>query len=574
MWISRRFPKQMRICSVTDRIMSHCQALVSDKAGKGAFSVRLFKEFPQPVGTLLDGLHLECDRGEIIALLGISGCGKTTILNLIAGLLQPDRNSGMEDDQSLSDENPPLVGYAFQHPELLPWRDCEGNAYHEAEVFGEPYAASRKRVEELLRVTRLSAYRSLYPAELSVGMRQRLQLVRVVSCPRPVLLLDEPLGAVDQPMKLRIAEAVRRMTKEDCVACVWVTHDSLEAVTVADTVLVLGGRPLKVLDTHSVARSAVGTAAVAASSSLPPTSLDAQAASLRMKLLETALPADTPATSGHTSARGYSSIRHRWRVTSLAVPLVPVLLLLLGWEFLVLLKPELRFYLSSPSEWIPLLVSGLWSGGLLEHLRITLTEAGAGLAIGGSVGVLAGFGAAHSDRVSASVRPSLIGMSAIPLFVLAPAFILWFGIGISMKIAIATLSAFPFIAYMTHDSARQAKGLYYRYLSLGKTRRHRLFTTVVVPGTLEGIIESLRPAAVAALIGAFLGEFIAANAGLGYYIILQASRYHVAEVFAGVSLLFLVALIVDWATRAAAHNRHRIILFGSRIFRKLGGTQP
>lgn len=548
-----------------------------DENSRAVLSVRLSKEFPPPLGKLLDEFPLTCHAGEIIALLGTSGSGKTTILKLIAGILPPDDEEAPSQPQAARQEGLPGVGLAFQRPELLPWRDCEGNAYHEVEVLGMDGSDADKRVGDLLRITQLTDYRHFYPDELSVGMQQRLQLVRVLACPRPIMLLDEPLGAVDQPTRLRIAEASRRVLKQSGSACIWVTHDSLEAVTVADRVLVLNGRPLQIAGTHEVRREtdeasgpARGTKGAEQSNFSPEASLDGQAAVLRRQLLKVmSFPESaTPTSSSAEVERGARP--RRWRATSLLLPLAPAVLLFLVWEAAALLKPGLRFYVSAPSEWLPLLGEGLWSGSLLEHLRVTLFEAGAGLAIGAPAGIVAGFTAAYSPKVSAAIRPTLVGMSAVPLFVLAPAFILWFGIGATMKIAIAALSAFPFIAYMTHDGALDAKGAYYQYLK-PQARPARLFATVVVPSTLEGIIESLRPAAVAALIGAFLGEFIAANEGLGYYIILQASRYHVAEVFAGVSLLFVVAILLDWATRTAARNRHRLVSFWSRAFRKLGG---
>lgn len=543
---------------------------------RALLSVRLSKEFPPPLGKLLEEFELTCHAGEIIALLGTSGSGKTTILNLIAGILPNDDESAPSQSRTTRTESSPNVGLAFQRPELLPWRDCEGNAYHEVEVLGMEGSDVEKRVSDLLRITQLSDYRRLYPDELSVGMQQRLQLVRVLACPRPIMLLDEPLGAVDQPTRLRIAEASRRMLKQSGSACIWVTHDSLEAVTVADTVLVLNGRPLQIVATHHVSRDteefndpARGVKGAEEPNFLSETSLDGQAAALRRHLLNlTLLPESVqPKSSPGDVARSKRS--QPWWAISLLPPLTPLLILFVVWEAATLLKPGLRFYVSAPSEWLPLLGEGLRSGSLLAQLRVTLFEAGVGLTFGAPVGIVVGFTAAHSTKISAAIRPTLVGMSAVPLFVLAPAFILWFGIGATMKIAIAALSAFPFIAYMTHDGALDAKGTYYQYLK-PQARPARLFATVVVPSTLEGIIESLRPAAVAALIGAFLGEFIAANEGLGFYIILQASRYHVAEVFAGVSLLFFVAMFLDWATRIAARNRHRLVSFWSRVFKKLG----
>src|SRR5262249_2812212 len=174
-------------------------------------------------------------------------------------------------------------------------------------------------------------------------------------------------------------------------------------------------------------------------------------------------------------------------------------------------------------------------------------------------GVTIGFLAAQSYVISTAIRPLLAGLTAIPLFVLAPAFILWFGIGESMKVALAALSCFPFTAYTVHGAVTSAQGPYYKYLQRNGARTAKLFIHLLLPYTIEAIFLSFRPAAVAALTGAFLGEFVAAQSGIGYYVIYQASRYRIAEVLAGVAVLFVTAAIVEVIGRILIKKRIDLI---------------
>ncbi len=531
-----------------------------------ALSATVSKTYPEPVGTVLWNFHIDCQVGEIVALLGPSGCGKSTLLNLLASLIEPDSLSDLSTSNILRQAKSDFA-YAFQRAELVPWRNCEENVYHETDVLGRPRIEIRSRIERLLKVTGLSAYRSLLPSHLSIGMQQRLQLARVGARGAKLVLLDEPLGAVDQPLRVQIAQDFRGLFQEDGSAAIWVTHDSLEAVTVADRVLVLGGKPLKVVTEHRVERGekVYDPPGLVEDPTVGPKSitLDAQAAKLRQSLLS--VYSDVTERKEQTNEKSrilegtYVPQPSSTRRLGWLFPVIPSLLILLIWQIVVLARPSLKFFLSAPSEWIPQVFTELVGGTLPEDIRVTLRETIFGLGIGLPLGVAVGFLASQSRRTSAAIRPYLVGLTAVPLFVLAPAFILWFGIGEAMKVAIAALSCFPFVGYLVHDAALEAKGAYYRYLVVAGAERSRLFLHLVLPSTFEGILRSIRPAAVAALIGAFLGEFIAANKGLGYYIVFQASRYRVPEVFVGVFILFLVAIVIDSSSRWLANRRTKII---------------
>jgi ABC-type nitrate/sulfonate/bicarbonate transport system ATPase subunit len=191
---------------------------------------------PLPV---LAGLDLQVREGEIAAVIGPSGSGKSTLLNILADL---DKPSGGE--VRVAGERG--VAYMPQKDLLFPWRTIEDNAILGLEVAGVKKKAAREQVAPLFAEFGLDGFEYVYPAQLSGGMRQRAALLRTVAMNRPVLLLDEPFGALDSltrtQMQLWLAETWQRHGW----TIVLVTHDIREAVFLSDSVHVLSPRPARV----------------------------------------------------------------------------------------------------------------------------------------------------------------------------------------------------------------------------------------------------------------------------------------------------------------------------------------
>jgi ABC-type nitrate/sulfonate/bicarbonate transport system ATPase subunit len=188
---------------------------------------------------VLDGLDLRVRTGEIAAVIGPSGSGKSTLLNILAGL---DKPGGGEVRVGGSG----AVAYMPQKDLLFPWRTIEDNAILGLEVAGVKKKVAREQVAPLFEEFGLGGFEYSYPAQLSGGMRQRAALLRTVAMNRPVLLLDEPFGALDAltrtQMQLWLAETWQRHGW----TIVLVTHDIREAVFLADSVHVLSPRPARV----------------------------------------------------------------------------------------------------------------------------------------------------------------------------------------------------------------------------------------------------------------------------------------------------------------------------------------
>jgi len=188
---------------------------------------------------VLDGLDLRVRTGEIAAVIGPSGSGKSTLLNILAGL---DRPSGGEVRVGGSG----AVAYMPQKDLLFPWRTIEDNAILGLEVAGVKKKTAREQVAPLFEEFGLGGFEYAYPAQLSGGMRQRAALLRTVAMNRPVLLLDEPFGALDSLTRTQLQLWLAETWQRHGWTIVLVTHDIREAVFLADSVHVLSPRPARV----------------------------------------------------------------------------------------------------------------------------------------------------------------------------------------------------------------------------------------------------------------------------------------------------------------------------------------
>ncbi|PYF12698.1 NitT/TauT family transport system ATP-binding protein/sulfonate transport system ATP-binding protein [Rhodobacter viridis] len=210
-------------------------------ASRGEVSVRdLYKSFTLNRAALavLRGLNLSVAGGESLAIVGPSGCGKTTLLRVLAGLETPDRGSVLIDGR-------PVVGVGteraiiYQEPRLLPWANVLANVAFGLEVRGTPRARARERARHYLRLVGLEAFETALPRQLSGGMAQRVGIARALTVQPEILLLDEPLAALDAMTKLTVQEELARIWAEEKVTMILVTHDLEEAIYLADRVLVL-----------------------------------------------------------------------------------------------------------------------------------------------------------------------------------------------------------------------------------------------------------------------------------------------------------------------------------------------
>ncbi len=195
----------------------------------------------------IDGIDLVVDGGEIVALIGPNGCGKSTMLRAIAGLLVPSRGSVELDGQAITGPDP-RIGLVFQEPRLLPWRTAAANITYPLELADWPEERRARRLDELADLVSLESIAlSARPSELSGGTRQRVALARALAMAPELLLLDEPFSALDALTRERFDLELLRLGERAATTIVMVTHSIAEAILVADRVIVLSPRPGRVV---------------------------------------------------------------------------------------------------------------------------------------------------------------------------------------------------------------------------------------------------------------------------------------------------------------------------------------
>jgi spermidine/putrescine ABC transporter ATP-binding subunit len=189
----------------------------------------------------LQELDLEIEEGEFLTLLGPSGCGKTTTLRLIAGFIEPTSGKILLGDDDVTGLPPQHreIGMVFQDYALFPHLTIYDNIGFGLKERKASNAEIDKRVAELLELVRLPGVESRYPAELSGGQAQRIAVARAVAYPPRVLLMDEPLGALDLKLRETMQFELRRIQQELQITTVFVTHDQTEAMNMSDRIVVM-----------------------------------------------------------------------------------------------------------------------------------------------------------------------------------------------------------------------------------------------------------------------------------------------------------------------------------------------
>ena len=196
----------------------------------------------------LRGISFALAKGEFVAIVGPSGCGKSTLLSIIAGLLVPEKGLIKINGKYLR-ESTTNVGYMLQHDELFEWRTVYNNVILGLEVQHMLTARTREKAHELLDFYGLKQFEHARPSELSGGMRQRAALIRTLVLDPDLLLLDEPFSALDYQTRLNVGDDIGQIIRREKKAALLVTHDLSEAISLADRVIILSGRPAEIKQT-------------------------------------------------------------------------------------------------------------------------------------------------------------------------------------------------------------------------------------------------------------------------------------------------------------------------------------
>lgn len=213
---------------------------------------KTFGASPGAVAAIQD-VSFALHRGQFLSILGPSGCGKSTLFNLIAGLLKPDEGDILLDGRSML-LRPGQTGYMLQKDLLLPWRTIADNITLPLTLRGVSRRTALRRAQEDVAACGLTELLHRRPDECSGGQRQRAALVRTLQTGKPLLLLDEPFGALDAITRLHLQELLTNVATRKHLTILFVTHDVDEALLLSDQILVMGTKPGRILRKYTLSQ--------------------------------------------------------------------------------------------------------------------------------------------------------------------------------------------------------------------------------------------------------------------------------------------------------------------------------
>ena len=213
-----------------------------------AISVRNITQIYGAVGAAqtvlaLDNVSLDIRRGEFLTLLGPSGCGKSTLLNIIGGLAPPTQGSATVDGMSVHGPSPDKIAFVFQESTLFPWYSVAENFAIAFKYRGIARGEWNDRTAAALKSVSMGEFLNHYPGQLSIGMRQRINLARGIAAGTDILLMDEPFAALDEQSRMVLGEDLSFLLAETRKTIVFVTHSLAEAVFLSDRIALMTARP-------------------------------------------------------------------------------------------------------------------------------------------------------------------------------------------------------------------------------------------------------------------------------------------------------------------------------------------
>jgi len=532
--------------------------------------------YPLKGGSLpvLSGITARLERGAITAIVGRSGCGKTSLLRIIAGLSAP--TSGKLDvDGKSGGAIREKTSIIFQDFGLLPWASVQANAELGLRVRKVRASECRARVDPILAELGLRQFAKIYPARLSGGMRQRVAVARALASDSDLLLLDEPFSSLDAITRESLQETLLEAQRKHGTTIILVTHSIEEAAYLADTVYVLDGKNPSTLST----RFDTGRRAAAPGSLIPrPSSSEAAEPRQRDSHLPDRSPA--PATLRYRESEAYfaniAALRALFEgggrrkeseesaiaegamaparrilpkfFAKLGKIVLAAFILTLFWGAIssILKRP----FLPSPIAAAESFAKKIADGTLFIHIEASLRRIFLALLIAGPPAWALGLLSGRKKSADTLASPMVYLLHPLPKVAFLPLLMLFFGLGDASKVALMGLVIFGQLFVGARDSAKAIpSSLIDTIRSLGANAWQNL-GYAILPATVPSLISSLRISLGTAIAVLFLSETFASMDGLGWYIMDSWSRVDYPDMYAAIMALSFVGLALYLALDA------------------------
>ena len=225
---------------------------------------------------------------------------------------------------------------------------------------------------------------------------------------------------------------------------------------------------------------------------------------------------------------------------------LPLIVFIVVWQLLVHNDPNLKFFFGEPLRIAEILWTRSLDGSLLVDFFITFIEAAAGFLIGNLVGTFFGLALWYSNTAFQIAKPYIVALGSAPIFAFSPILIIWFGTGITAKIAIASLSTVFVALLQAYTGAAEVKSEYLQLMRTFKATKSQIFLKVVAPSSIVWVMSAFKMNVGFAILGAFIGEFISSNRGLGHLILVASGLFDISLMLTGILLLVIIALLLTW----------------------------
>jgi ABC-type nitrate/sulfonate/bicarbonate transport system ATPase subunit/ABC-type nitrate/sulfonate/bicarbonate transport system permease component len=512
------------------------------------------KELP-----VFQSLNAEFETGSITAIVGRSGCGKTSLLRILAGLSAPSEGSLAFDSKSGSDQ-PTRRSIIFQDFGLLPWATVRQNAELGLKIQGISRAERRDRVDPILSELGLENFSPFFPGRLSGGMRQRVAIARALASESDILLLDEPFSSLDALSRENLQDSLLETQAKHGTTVILVTHSIEEAAYLADRIYIMEGKnPSTLSEPFATSKKIPRQLSPRAESPKPEESYrDSESYHSDIKILRERFFSERRPEAFDAAASGKRPMVQHW---SAAARVVKPFLGRLGklclaiaavfafWEVLALVLDAP--FLPRPGLALERFFAGIRDGILCRHAGVSLLRILASLGLAGPPAWALGLLAGRIPWADTIASPLVYLFHPLPKVAFLPLLMLVFGLGDASKIALMGLVIFGQLFVGARDSAKAiAPSLIDTVKSLGgktgATLRH-----AILPATLPALISSLRISLGTAIAVLFLSETFASINGLGWYIMDSWSRVDYPDMYASIMALSALGLGLYIALDAA-----------------------